>query len=82
MNKQDEIKLVELKLERNKIILYYLLTPLIAVISLIIGLTLRGDLEWTVSVFSIGYISIIYIIFLDRFSPSTNKLIKNLEDKK
>jgi hypothetical protein len=82
MNIQDKIKLTELKINRNKTFLYYLLTPLIAMMSLIVGLALRGDISFFVAIISMSYLFIMYVMFLAGFVKGTDKLIKKLEGKK
>ena len=80
--RRDQIKIAELKFNRSKAILYYLLSPLLAIVSLIIVSTLQDRISLFAAIAAILYVFMAYGAFLVRFSKDTQYLIKELEGKK
>jgi hypothetical protein len=82
MTKMEKIKLAELKFNRAKAILYYLLSPLLAIVSLIVVSTLQDRISLFAAIAAILYVFMAYGAFLVSFSKDTQYLIKELEGKK
>jgi len=82
MKDQYNLKLVELKLSRQKTLLHFTLWPFIAVISLLIALLLQNKIKLPYTLAMIFYLFYLYAFLLVIFARKTRTLIKKEEVKK